>query len=447
VAKPTPGQQNQSRDKGGRVPGELEKWLRKRLIGYHDDVLTVLAAACLAERSVLFLGRHGLGKTTLAKCMAELLGSRWVHYDAAKDDLISIAGLPSASALGEGRLEFAAHDRTIWDKEVVLLDEITRANKENQNLWLEILEERRLLGKPVPCRLFLATCNPDTYAATYSLDEALLDRFAVVVDLPDFQDARAPAITQIMDINLRVRPGQAHVEPPPIDGAKLRESLRLVRRTLLKNEDLVAAVTRWGGQLVQRLFDPETRFMSPRTFGHHLPNVLFDLLAYDGLGEELTNRRLEKLARVAVRFVLASKYKIPQGAVDEALNVASPALREWVPSKGSDPLCGLEGGPLSFRIKHLGFLAQTPLLPTQEARLEGLALALAREALEAPGDEDYVADFWDACSRFPEARKLLEIQLFQERVDDLLGLQSGHTDAAELVRQGLPLAPNYRVAL
>ena len=101
----------------------------------------VIVGLMAMHKSFMLIGRHGTGKTRLARALSLGYGAHgFVFYDATKDDLVSIAGIPDPEALRNGRLRFVPHERAIWDKSTVVVDEITRAGKESQNLWLEILE-------------------------------------------------------------------------------------------------------------------------------------------------------------------------------------------------------------------------------------------------------------------------------------------------------------------
>ena len=163
--------------------------LESTAIGWEGIEPVFIANIALGKPQAL-IGRHGICKTTtaqaIAKVFSEVGGFRF--YDATKDDLISIAGIPKAEDLAKGILAFAEHDRSIWKANVIVVDELTRANRENQNLWLEILEERTCYGMPLIYQALIATMNPESYAATFKMDEALLDRFYSVIPVPDLQE-------------------------------------------------------------------------------------------------------------------------------------------------------------------------------------------------------------------------------------------------------------------
>lgn len=145
----------------------------------------IILGCIAAKQHFILRSRHGASKTMFAKISAQATGGIYRHYDATKDDMVSVAGIPNPEALKQGVLAFSKHDRSIWDADFISIDELSRAPRESQNMWLEVLEERTCFGFPLKYRMAVATMNPETYSATYRVDEALLDRFTAVVEVPD----------------------------------------------------------------------------------------------------------------------------------------------------------------------------------------------------------------------------------------------------------------------
>ena len=74
---------------------------------------------------------------------------------------------------------------SIWDREFVLVDELSRATPTLQNKWLEVVRSRRVMGAPVPgLRHVFAAMNPPGYLGARPLDAAMVGRFAVVARVP-----------------------------------------------------------------------------------------------------------------------------------------------------------------------------------------------------------------------------------------------------------------------
>lgn len=161
--------------------------LKNVVVGW-ENVEPVLLGCISCELSIMLRGKHGAGKTAVAKIIAEALSNQHRHYNATIADLLTIAGIFNPKALSDmenPRIEYAKHAQTVWDADYLSIDELTRAPKESQNLWMSILEEKTLQGNKLKYKTAVATMNPSTYAATNRLDAALFDRFYAVIDIPD----------------------------------------------------------------------------------------------------------------------------------------------------------------------------------------------------------------------------------------------------------------------
>ena len=160
----------------------------ERIVYGWEHLEPALLASVALGWPVVLEGRHGLAKSTVVRAIAKALGEECRVYVAPVEDLLSVAGIPNPKKLAEGILEFTPHERAIWDAGVIVIDELPRGPKETQSMFLEVLQEHTLLGKPLQWRAALATMNPETYAASYRLDPALGDRYVMVLPVPEHQD-------------------------------------------------------------------------------------------------------------------------------------------------------------------------------------------------------------------------------------------------------------------
>jgi MoxR-like ATPase len=155
-----------------------------------------LANACLRGRAVLLFGGMGANKTTLVN----LLGSSFLSMDLDDVEDLMVTGHPeqteekivgfldprqwTAACAGSTQVLWTAWAQSRWK----LINEINRFPSGKQNLFLEILQKRKISYAGQLCRpgdtCYFATMNPE-FSATYSLDEALLDRISACV--PAFQ--------------------------------------------------------------------------------------------------------------------------------------------------------------------------------------------------------------------------------------------------------------------
>ncbi len=288
-----------------------------------NEVEPVVIGLMAMNKSFMLIGRHGTGKSRLARALSQGYGAHgFVFYDATKDDLISIAGIPDPEAIKNGKLRFVPHERSIWDKSTVVVDEITRANKESQNLWLEILEERTCFGLPLAYRSVIATANPESYAAAFQLDEALLDRFHAVVPVPDQQEGIVAADVEAM-IRLATRGA------PPLSAEDLARVFADVQRA---HAELIAegALDRISGYLAQVipallgiLVHQGGPYLSPRTYARNLPETILAIAAYHRVAG--TAEPLRRAAAEALRYAVATKAQI-KPAMLEGLHQSSQSL-------------------------------------------------------------------------------------------------------------------------
>jgi len=149
----------------------------------HDESLVL--ASLLTGDPLLLVGNHGCAKTHLACRVAEALGKRFIVYDASKAMFEDVLGYPNVEKLKQGVVEYVPSPVTVWDKELILIDELNRAIPELQSKWLEIIRSRKIMGFPTQVKWVWAAMNPMTYSATQALDEALVGRFALFIYPPD----------------------------------------------------------------------------------------------------------------------------------------------------------------------------------------------------------------------------------------------------------------------
>jgi MoxR-like ATPase len=159
-----------------------------------------LANACLRGRCVLLYGGMGANKTTLVN----LLGSSFLSLSLDEVEDMMVTGHPeqteekivgfldprqwtAAAAAESTQVLWTTWAKSNWK----LINEINRFPSGKQNLFLEILQKRKISYAGQICRpgdtCYFATMNPE-FSATYPLDEALLDRISASVPAaqPDF---------------------------------------------------------------------------------------------------------------------------------------------------------------------------------------------------------------------------------------------------------------------
>ena len=141
-----------------------------------------LAVMCLLSGGHLLLEDvPGVGKTTLARALARAVRARATRVQFTSDLLPS--DLTGVSVWDPAARAFSFHPGPLFS-EVVVADEINRANPKTQAALLEAMEEHRVTvdgtTHELPDPYFVvATQNPVEMEGTYPLPEAQLDRFMV----------------------------------------------------------------------------------------------------------------------------------------------------------------------------------------------------------------------------------------------------------------------------
>jgi MoxR-like ATPase len=151
-----------------------------------EPVLEVVLAVLLAGGHLLVEDHPGVGKTQLARSLAQSLGGRFARVQATVDLLP--ADIVGASIWQPDSASFQFRPGPVFAN-VVLVDELNRATPKTQSGLLEAMQEGQVTvdgtSWPLPRPLVvLATQNPTAgYDGTYRLPPAQLDRFLARVSL------------------------------------------------------------------------------------------------------------------------------------------------------------------------------------------------------------------------------------------------------------------------
>jgi MoxR-like ATPase len=269
------------------------------------SVEPAILAALINADPLLLIGPHGVGKSYLLTRLAAALGLSHRHYNASLlsfDDLVGYP-LPNAS----GSLEYVHTPSSIWGAQAVFLDEISRCRPEVQNKLFSIVHERRVQGLPLPgLEHRWSAMNPPSsgedatlYSGAEALDAALADRFAFLVEIPDWQELPADLQEQLIR--------SEDSAPPSSDlSAQVARGRTLAAAFRASHSQSLAGYIR----LVCATLRPAKLTLSPRravmllrnVIGVHAARVLLD-----------PNATMEGSAWVALR------HSIPQRATGETV--------------------------------------------------------------------------------------------------------------------------------
>lgn len=158
--------------------------VEKVIVGKRDTIELALVAV-LCEGHLLIEDVPGIGKTTLAKCLARSLDCTFRRIQFTPDLLPS--DVTGVSFFNQKEQAFEFRPGPIF-AQVLLADEINRATPRTQSALLEAMQERQVtvdgdtMHLPRPF-LVLATQNPIELEGTFPLPEAQVDRFLLRLKL------------------------------------------------------------------------------------------------------------------------------------------------------------------------------------------------------------------------------------------------------------------------
>lgn len=149
-----------------------------------------LSLACILARGHLLIeDLPGMGKTTLAHTLAQVLGLQFQRVQFTSDLLP--ADVLGVSVYDRNAANFKFHPGPVFTN-VLLADEINRATPKTQSALLEVMEEAQVTidatTYTLPQPFFvIATQNPSSQIGTFALPESQLDRFLmrITINYPD----------------------------------------------------------------------------------------------------------------------------------------------------------------------------------------------------------------------------------------------------------------------
>lgn len=156
----------------------LKSNIEKRIVG-KGDVIDRLIIALISEGHVLLEDVPGVGKTSLAKSLADSLKLSFSRIQCTPDTMPG--DITGVSVYNAKSGDFEVAPGPVMNN-IVLADELNRTSPKTQSALLEAMEEHSVTidGKNLPIPepfMVIGTQNPMETVGTYPLPEAQLDRF------------------------------------------------------------------------------------------------------------------------------------------------------------------------------------------------------------------------------------------------------------------------------
>jgi MoxR-like ATPase len=163
---------------------QLTENLHQSIVG-KDDAIRLVLVGLLSGGHVLLEDVPGVGKTLLAKSLAQSIEGKFQRLQCTPDLMPTDVTGTNIWNPKQGEFEFLPGPVFA---NILLADEINRATPRTQAALLEVMEEHQVTidghSRPVPTPFFtIATQNPVEYQGTFPLPEAQMDRFTLSLSL------------------------------------------------------------------------------------------------------------------------------------------------------------------------------------------------------------------------------------------------------------------------
>lgn len=209
----------------------LRQEISKAVVG-QTAVVEQLLVAVVASGHVLVEGVPGLGKTLLARALAQAVRLQYARLQFTPDlmpaDVIGHSVLDDTGG-GLGRLR--VRKGPVFTN-LLLADEINRAPAKTQSALLEVMQEfqatleGQTLALPRPF-MVMATQNPVDTEGTYPLPEAQLDRFLLKILIGYPTHAEETAVVELVTTGRAGHELPLDAVQPVLDDVQVQELQRL----------------------------------------------------------------------------------------------------------------------------------------------------------------------------------------------------------------------------
>jgi MoxR-like ATPase len=215
---------------------KIKKSIAQKIVGHEENIHYILLGF-FAGGHILLEGLPGLGKTEIVKTIRDSLHLSYNRIQFTPD--LMPADIVGANVLvqGEGQSARIQFEKGSIFTNLVLADEINRANPRTQSALLQAMQEKQVTISGTTYDLprpfcVIATQNPIEMEGTFPLPEAQLDRFFFQLKMD------LPSLSEMMNIATQTTGILHSSEPLPIGMEEIEQMCALVPQVCI-NDDLV----------------------------------------------------------------------------------------------------------------------------------------------------------------------------------------------------------------
>jgi len=183
------------------------------IYGIPDSDETCILASLLTGEPILFIGPPGTAKTEIIYMIGSAFREsskrkypnnpeKWFNfnvYDTSKINFEDLIGWPNPNALRDGKIDFIQSPTTIWDKDMIGLDELNRCAEDRQANLFEVIRNRTCMGSPTNVKFIFSAINPYGDAGTNNLSGAIVDRHIFFLHFAGFDKMSSDVRKKVME--------------------------------------------------------------------------------------------------------------------------------------------------------------------------------------------------------------------------------------------------------